>query len=43
MELNEIIKKVLREEVGVPEGIVETAELVYGQLMSELKSLNSIS
>jgi hypothetical protein len=43
MELNKIIKKVLREAVGVPEGIVETAELVYGQLMSELKSLNSIS
>jgi molecular chaperone GrpE (heat shock protein) len=43
MELNKIIKKILREAVGVPEGIVETAELVYGQLMSELKSLNSIS
>ena len=43
MELNKIIKKVLREAVGIPEGIVETAELVYGQLMSELKSLNSIS
>jgi hypothetical protein len=43
MELNKIIKKVLREAVGVPEGIVETAELVYGQLMGELKSLSPIS
>ena len=42
MELNKIIKKVLREAVGVPEGIVETAELVYSQLMNELKSLGSI-
>jgi hypothetical protein len=43
MELNKIIKKVLREAVGVPEGVVETAELIYGQLMNELKSLSSIN
>lgn len=43
MELNKIIKKVLREAVGVPEGVVETAELVYDQLMNELKSLSSVN
>lgn len=43
MELNKIIKKALREAVGVPDGIVETAELVYGQLMKELKSISSVS
>lgn len=42
MELNKIIKKALREAVGVPDGIVETAELVYGQLMKELKSISSV-
>lgn len=42
MELNKIIKKVLREAVGVPEGIVETAELVYNQVMEQVKSLGSI-
>jgi hypothetical protein len=42
MELNKIIKRVLREAVGVPEGIVETAELVYNQLMGKIESIDSI-
>lgn len=42
MELNKIIKKVLREAVGVPEGIVETAELVYRQVMDQIKSMDSL-
>jgi len=42
MELNKIIKRVLREAVGVPEGVVETAELVYNQLMSKIETIDSI-
>jgi hypothetical protein len=40
MELNKIIKKVLRETVGVPDNIVETSELIYTQIMDELRGFD---
>jgi hypothetical protein len=35
------IKKIIKEEVGVPEGIVETAELIYNQVIDKLNSLST--
>jgi hypothetical protein len=40
MELNKIIKKVLREAVGVPDNIVETSELIYTQIMNKLRGFD---
>jgi hypothetical protein len=42
MELNKIIRRVLKEAVGVPDGVVETAEKVYNQVMKNIKSIGSI-
>lgn len=42
MELNKIIRRVLKEAVGVPDGVVETAEKVYNQVMKHIKSIGSI-
>lgn len=41
-KLNKIIKKVLKEAVGVPDNIVETSELVYRQVMDQIKSMDSL-
>jgi hypothetical protein len=35
--LNKIIKKVLKEAVGVPDNIVETAEQIYQQIVDKIK------
>lgn len=36
-KLNKIIKKVLKEAVGVPDNIVETAEQIYQQIVGKIK------
>ena len=35
--MRDLIKKILREEVGVPRGIVDSAQRLYNDIISRLK------